>query len=116
MRVSDLLHAVRGTLEAPENWCQGTSARDAKGVPCNENSKAAASWCLLGAVYINARNLHGYTDGKLALKEAAKRLGLPHSDQPSNTAIFKFNDDETTTHEMVLRLIDEAIRAEEAKK
>lgn len=49
MELKEQLKAVRELLTPPENWTQGSNARDKSGEPVYATAKEATCWCLWGA-------------------------------------------------------------------
>lgn len=103
METIEILTAARALLEKPEAWCQGQSAKDAKGKRVRWESDAACSWCVLGAV---SRAL-GHKWTPMDYSAAVTALGAqtrPFSPQG-------WNDRSERTHADVLALFDKAIAA-----
>lgn len=86
---------ARALVEEPENWCQGTYARNDKGHPVLEDFPDSVCFCMAGACRLacaNASLLH---------------CALPY--EQCHTSIPNFNDSPTTTHADVLAVFDRAI-------
>lgn len=49
--VSEILNAAADLLEQPGAWTQGTLARNETGAKVENESPAACSFCVLGAIY-----------------------------------------------------------------
>ena len=101
-----ILKAARERLSDPARWCQNVAARSATGRALAPTHKAAASWCILGAVEAcaNEQGNDGHSIGRVAalLYSEVKRLrGFG-----AQTSIY--ND--TSTHKEVLALLDAAIK------
>jgi len=100
-----VLTKVLALLRTPEQWTQGTPARDADGNPVLCNSRDAKSFCLVGALYRAADGQYaGAHDGaRTLLTKAIIAIDRTWS-------IVTFNDDPTTRHADVLRVLRRAIR------
>lgn len=90
---------TRLLLEDPKRWTKGMSARDKDGILRGAHDDDAVCWCLYGAMY-----KCGVQGDEWDLVEAVIRREYEYPGIPS------FNDDERTTHEMVLRVLDLAIK------
>jgi hypothetical protein len=102
-QTADILRKARSIIEKPENWTQGTFARDESGNAVNPRASAAVCYCSRGALN-HVTGGDGVYDG-----EAYDVLLSLLSDDYLGVA--DFND--TNTHAEVLALFDRAIdRAE----
>lgn len=113
MSLPQALSDVRVLLQKSSSWTKGTVARDAAGWPCSPTADSATKRSIVGAVDSIARAAKGGERVYFALSEVlANRLGhsLIDCEYRSEIAVpllAAFND--MTTHEGVLRLIDEAL-------
>lgn len=95
------LRAVHELLSDPRKWTRGALARTAEGTETYPRSPNAVAWCLIGALEACAPDLVSYWAARSALvAEVARRA--------PGTGMPRFND--TTTHEELLSVIDEALR------
>lgn len=97
---ADVLREARALVEKPEHWTKGTfESQNEDGEPC---------FCAIGALdeaatlALGEPGGRGYAEAFRALRKAS----------PFGT-IALFNDDEDTTHDMILDLFDRAIEAVE---
>lgn len=83
---------ARAILEQPENWTQGTYARDDEGWPCLEDHPESVCWCMSGACRL------AYANPMLLAYELVPGWCVP-----------QFNDLSLTKHSDVLSVFDRAI-------
>lgn len=105
--LKDNLIAARALIDTPEKWTRHTFARNADGLPVNNDSEKAVCFCIMGAVgrvtECYSAAITPWREMTNALREAnaiTANFGIPH-----------FNDRFDTTHADVLALFDEAIAA-----
>ena len=96
METKEVLQKAKKLILDPENWTQGVSARDKDDKSASPNSKAAISWCALGAI--------AAVDNSAVSHRGAYRKLL---DVSGVGYIGSFND--SHSHEEVLDLFDRAI-------
>lgn len=110
MTTVEILVAAQELIRDPARWCQYTLAQTQDGAPTNVMSPTAVRWCTQGARYRVSRqgkaNFDADYDALVALDMAANRLF-------SSTSVL-VNDN--LGHATVMRMFDEAIRAERAKE
>ena len=98
--VRRLLMDAKALIAKPENWCKGTFAKSAKGRPVPIDSAKACRFCAYGAVlHAEGKTYAGPPRQADMLLDTLTLGGLVH-----------FNDAPTTTHPMVMRLFNKAIR------
>jgi len=97
--VRRLLMDAKALIAKPENWCKGTYARSAKNNSVNVHSWRACKFCPSGALFHAAGTWDLY-------EHPAPRLLRESIGQP----IISFNDAPTTTHPMIMRLFNKAIK------
>jgi hypothetical protein len=90
------LRAMLALYSEPENWTQGTYARDHQGNPKSPESEEACSWCLSGAGYC----VPGDPWPRIAFLRSL--IGGP---------LTNWNDAPERTFEDVIALLDKAIEA-----
>lgn len=93
----EILRAARALIATPDQWTQGTVARDKNGRRAHPESPAARQWCAAGACIATGA---GIAAG-CALDAVARSKG--------HLFVTAFNDDPDTTHTDVLALYDRAI-------
>ncbi len=106
MSTMDALIALKTLLAEPPSWTKGKSARNAEGNRTEPTRDDAVCWCLLGAIY----RITNY-DCNLFIVINNIMRGLVN-----NTAITAYNDNPTTTHADILKLIDAAIEQQKSKE
>lgn len=120
--MSDLafLQGVRELLSVPGRWTQGRMARGASGEPRPWPSSEAVCWCLVGAGEKVLKTPS--VDAERSHDKMARLLDLSEVDDSRDPLKYVgdrrpvlFNDAETTTHEMVLAKLDDAIARETAR-
>lgn len=97
-----ILKAARDLIAKPENWTQGTYARDARGNEIGVRSDIAVCFCSLGAISA----VSGNCDDAGMARDAIAAL--------TRNGIVNFND--THTHSEVLDLFSKAIKAAEGEQ
>ena len=98
MTTKQALIAMRELLSDPKRWTKGANARNAAGQSTCAGNSDAKCWCLAGAA-IRTGNYEG-------CMRAIKKL--TPDDRHLDGAVL-FNDDPTTTHSDILRVLDAAI-------
>ena len=102
------LIAVKNLLKDPAHWHKGLSyARNSKGASVPAHSDEACSWCFDGACMKVLRPRGIYIEVSNYLTNLLIKEG-PHGFYWDPIV---FNDDPTTTHRDVIRLLDWAIRS-----
>ena len=95
------LRAARRLLTPKKRWTQAASARNTRGRSVEPVSKAAACWCLMGAIerVTAGPGSQNNTEGMclMAIRDAT----------PNLRSIVQYNDQ--STHAQVLALLDRAI-------
>ena len=98
--VRRLLMDAKALIQAPENWIKGKFARSAKGRPVRLDSPKACRFCAYGAV------MHAADRTTVETTLDADRL----IGEQTKSGLIPFNDAPSTTHPMVMRLFNRAIR------
>lgn len=93
---------VSDILCSPDKWSKGHLAKDKNGNHTYPEDKKAYSFCLFGAM-IKAYGLKDITLPKLRVEKILLNREL----HGKITTIARFNDDPTTTYEMVMELVKE---------
>lgn len=97
------LTSARALLDDPKHWTRESFARNSDGhsVPFVGNS---VCWCIAGAIRQAALNTGANQSLAIASEQYTRRIsGIKN--------IPVFNDHETTTHPMILAVLDKAIEA-----
>lgn len=106
MSTMDALIALKTLLAEPSSWTKGKPARNAEGNRIAPTSDNAVCWCLLGAIYrITYYDHNLFTVICGIMNRLVNSLGLS-----------TYNDDPTTTHADILKLIDTAIEQQKSKE
>ena len=104
--MTDVLKLLKRSRElVSSGWCQFSSARDAKGVPCGAQDVNACSWCVTGA-FIKA----------ICEEKKGAFLVIPYMKcceaiigDTCEEPVIEWNDDDDTTQEAVVRHFDRII-------
>lgn len=99
MKTSEVLEEVKALITPPKAWIKGSYAMNDEGSVVGSTSPDATCYCLAGAV----RMVTNYEPGT--------RKVLMYLHTVINGSIEVFNDDESTTHQMVLDVVSKAITA-----
>jgi hypothetical protein len=115
--LADDLRAARDLVSA--GWTQGVAAKDASGIPANSLAPGAVRFCILGAlrrtIGDDVINEPRHRAAYLALADELRRLGLNDDRVTVDArALHRFNDQPSTTQEIVVQLFDKAIARAEA--
>ena len=111
----ELLTKSRKRIEKPENWTQGSRAKDKNGLGCSPRSRSADRWCSIGTLECESKSQSDILWGSeerhaLMALASTKRLGWSaESTYGPGTQIAMFNDNPKTTHADVMAMYDEAI-------
>lgn len=100
MNAHEILKLARAKIERPENWTQGTYARDANRKKVGAKSEKAVCWCSLGALVVASGS---------DLYDPAVRSAMTQLGRINGQVVWCFND--THTHAEVLAAFDKAIEA-----
>lgn len=105
--MKDRLQQLRELLTPSENWTKNAFARDRDGNPTGTALHFDATcFCLLGGIdKVCPEGPHIRRPMRSAIMDAIRQRYQDHR----FVMIFDFNDDEATTHEMVLDVIDRAV-------
>lgn len=98
-----ILTEMRELLTDPGHWIKGTLARDASGRLAYSRCRTACQWCLDGALIRAAAGTMRDVVARivrLLANAVTAHTGGRHSHH------IAFNDDPTTTHADVLRVLD----------
>ena len=110
--IKDILIAAKKRISDPRRWTKGAWARDLNHVPCASSSSEACSWCAIGAVAAATTKLHNRLDSPYSVLASAKAdamLKLAAFTPVEGICVAVFNDNESTTHEDIMKLFDKAI-------
>lgn len=105
MTTYDGLLAVRALLSAPERWTQGYFACDSTGTAVDFSCDDATRFCVLGAILRVADNAPSFIRSQMRARIARE----------ANSKVHYFNDSPLTTHADILRVLDQAIAAEQPR-
>ena len=100
--VRRLLMDAKALISKPGNWIKGTSAKTAKNKMVGTNSSEACRFCLQGGMERATWN------ATWPLRKSA--FGILGEGLPVGTSFINFNDGWSTTHPLVMRLFNKAIR------
>lgn len=103
----EILTGVRELLADPAHWTKGVLARNADDFEVEPRDPRAACWCLAGAV----TKVAGDYIVIPILDDVAMKHGAVESD---NCPFVELNDADETTHEEILKVLDEAIEISRA--
>jgi len=107
--VRRLLMDAKASIARPKNWCQGPMAMSAKGNDVDVYGWRACRFCAVGAILRASHNRIGLAElGGRLLPYAA--IDVVDKQCPDSLVTAAFNDAPTTTHPMVMRLFNQAIR------
>lgn len=95
------LIAVRKLIEKPENWTQGTYARNKDGETVSTYSSDAVCFCLSGAI------TRACFCNRLLVRETIAKEAAKFTTDPDISPVPQFND--THSHAKVLALLDRLI-------
>jgi hypothetical protein len=105
----DVLQAALEILQNPQQWCQKAWARDVDGYPVDPTDPSAVKFCLLGAVMKAAFDAEPeYQKASHLIDQAHGALKAVHPLYP----IVTLNDDEATSHQDIISLLNQAIKEE----
>lgn len=93
----EILVAARELLGDESRWTRDNLAHDVYGVEIDPRSKNAVCWCVMGAVQ------------KFSPGAGYQGAALSRVHSVVGESIDEFNDNPTTTHADVLRVLDAAI-------
>ena len=101
-----VLETARFYIEKPEDWTQGTAARDDYGDPVEACHMGACKWCATGALIV-AMNVHGVNinHARPLVRSLLAQIGNTYA------SIVEWNDAPGRTHAGVLAIFDNAIAA-----
>lgn len=105
----EVLKLAKSYIDKPEKWTKNTDARDRDGIPVFPDDPEAVCFCTFGALKRAAQFK------KVALNPVSAiirpiislRTGI------SGSSITSSNDQDETTHKMVMESFDEAIKRAE---
>ena len=119
----EILKKGREVLSDASKWTQRQFARGKNNVPCNVNGDKALSFCMDGAIVRVIGDLRLYGDSNSfrardLLSTVIHRDYLDRIENPDagGVLVVEFNDHEDTTYSDAVRVYDEAIKLEEARK
>ena len=105
-----VLITARAIISSPEHWTQGAYARSKERIECDVDD--GESFCSIGAIKRAIGVIDPYSYKlpyirflRSLLNKAASEI-YPEAVPPAFT---EFNDRESTTHDMILRVFDRAI-------
>lgn len=125
MTHAEILKNIKKRVAQPENWATKMSlATDKNKISVDINSPHANSYCLEGAIYVTvpkpenmSKGSQQYQDYLDTYKQCRKYIadaidssgGEYEGEGVHRNALINFNDDENTTHEHLLQILDKAI-------
>ena len=124
---TEILIKAKDQITDPTAWCQGSEAEDKDGNEVLGEDSSACKWCLSEAVLMHTFHPEGQLIGvrqrayrflkDAAIKKYKKRVedivGVSIGDSANlhhSWVLSDFNDSEDTTHDDILKIIDEAIK------
>lgn len=116
MSNQQILQRARDLISTPEKWCKDTYGCKPNGEYVQDKhdvDESCTCLCTLGALIVAADH-----DDQL-VKSAASALarGIPRNNPASSSiphvAVQRYNDQATTSHEMILALFDRALSSNE---
>ena len=102
-----ILQTARRILRTEDHWCKDNYVMNERGQQTTQGADDAFAYCLDGALARAAREVTGTWD-MVERKDPARKL-LAATMPKRYSGVIGFNDAKSTTHIMVLNLIDEAI-------
>ncbi len=99
--VRRLLMDAKALIARPEHWCKEADAKNAKGEWVGATYPSACRFCADGAL----QRVAGSVEEPLSSARRLMRASIGR-----DTAICLFNDARETTHPMIMRLYNKAIR------
>jgi|CXWL01.1.fsa_nt_gi hypothetical protein len=89
------------------NWCQGLDAADLEGQSVHYDDKQAVSWDLVGGLchlfgWKRACNLFEPLSRHIAHRRPTGLPSFKNAEIAAMSALLDFNDDDDTTHEIVM--------------
>ena len=100
--VRRLLMDAKALIAKPENWLVRAEARDSHGVKISVYDPSACKFCADGSI----RHAAGYHDHGIELTKCARGVVA----NILGRSLVCFNDAPTTTHPMIMRLFNKAIK------
>lgn len=101
MQTYDVIRRTRDLLQNPDNWTQGTDARDESGTACEAHLSCAVQFCVTGAMKHVGANWDNRKAARLLLEQTAIYLGFDHFH------VENFNDNQP--HENVLKMLNQGL-------
>jgi len=108
LNLAEYLKAARSLIESPENWTQGTFARNKSGETVRELDPNAVCFCSVGAL------LRAKYDLKISKENLPLNTALDYLQTFTNDSVEVYND--SRPHHKVLELFDQAIAKAELSK
>ncbi len=112
LNIKQLLIRARTKIENPEQWQKQFWAMDADGMPCDEASEQACSFCAYGAVknvlWNSGRASVWWMSPGLELARKSLEAQIPDG-YPKSLVLY--NDSAGVTHQSILKLFDRAIES-----
>jgi hypothetical protein len=92
-------------------WCQRVEARDAQGNPVRYDDQRAAAWDVVGGMCLlfgwpRARKLFPQV-GRTVAGSKRPLIGCRDREMSAMTALLDFNDEQKTTHAVILARLQE---------
>ena len=112
IRTKDILSRTLEIIEEPDNWLQGTYARNEYHEEVSIENPTAIKCCLLGALWKASYELYPKETVEEAVLITSRRIqsilkGMPQEYKQLNLEYF--NDHQETSHEDVLDVLKQAI-------
>ena len=94
-----ILKKTKELISDPARWTKGEMARTMFGASVSAHDSSATCWCIMGAIH------HETKDDPFLAGSAYQIVRT----QLQGRTVSEFNDDQNTTHEDVMTLLDKAI-------
>lgn len=107
MQPIEILRSARKLLSDPRKWTKEAYARDEAGYDILPNKYDAKTFCIMGAINRTCGSLVDEEPEYLRARRAV--IAATNALYPGFFDVFCFNDDDNTTHEMILAVLDRAI-------
>jgi hypothetical protein len=94
-------------FDAESSWCRGMDAVDADGNAVHYDDSAAVSWDIVGGLchlfgWKRACKLFEPMSRHFAKRRHSATAARPNTEMAAMSALFDFNDDDETTHELFM--------------
>lgn len=106
---ANALKAVKEKINTPEKWTKGMYARDIYGNDAGLSGRDAVCWCLSGAI------MACYPPSSI-LRNPVEKAIIAAAAKKGYMSSYLFNDAKKTTHEDVMKFLDELIEMEQGEQ